>query len=563
PIPTADYYSLYGVFAASERPLERPLIADPDEIPGAAEFEKQAGAKRKELRDLIEAQYREITEAARQRVGDYLVKIATEPPDPLETAVFFLSLSPDDLRPQILARWRRYLEKHAGPDDPVFGPWNELMKLPAEGFAEAARQVTQRWQSVPAGTERGRVNPLVRDALRKATLGDRGDVARAYGEVLKRVYEGSKKSAGDLPEAERAAREQLLEILTGKGGPVYFPKSQTFLYMARVPRTTYGNLLQQLDKMAVESPSAPPRAMVLVDSPDAPQPRVFLRGNPLTPGETVPRRFLKVLSGEKRAPFRDGSGRLELAEAIADPDNPLTARVLVNRVWMHHFGEPLVQSPDDFGVRTPPPTHLELLDWLAATFVEPASRYAKQGGRRAEHGGAWSIKKLHRAIVLSSTYQQGSSPQPADPENRLVGRFPRRRLELEAMRDSLLAVSGRLDPAVGGRPVDLVADPLNRRRTVYGLVDRQDVPGMYRAFDFASPDQCAGRRPRTTVPQQALFGMNSPFVVEQAKALAARAGDGTPEERVRELYRLVLQRDPTGEEIGLGVRFVRGAEEER
>src|SRR5205823_1031111 len=169
-------------------------------------------------------------------------------------------------------------------------------------------------------------------------------------------------------------------------------------------------------------------------------------------------------------------------------------------------------------------------------------------------------------IVLSSAYRQESFDRPEcrkiDPENRLLWKMNRRRLDLEAMRDSLLAVSGRLDATIGGRPVDDAGDTGNRRRTVYGLVDRQSVPGVFRAFDFASPDASCERRPRTIVPQQALFGLNSPFVLEQARALAARpevAGESSPQRRVVALYRLILSRAPDTQEIERGVRFVQSA----
>jgi hypothetical protein len=146
-----------------------------------------------------------------------------------------------------------------------------------------------------------------------------------------------------------------------------------------------------------------------------------------------------------------------------------------------------------------------------------------------------------------------------DPENRLLWRFPRRRLDLEAMRDTLLFVSGRLDSTMGGRPVDVAGDPRNRRRTVYGIVDRQSLPAVFRAFDFASPDQSAERRPRTTVPQQALFSMNAPFVIEQARALAARPDvtvEPTPEGRIAALYRVVLDRVPAPAEVRAAARFL-------
>jgi hypothetical protein len=211
---------------------------------------------------------------------------------------------------------------------------------------------------------------------------------------------------------------------------------------------------------------------------------------------------------------------------------------------MHHFGEPLVSTPSDFGNRSTPPVHPELLDYLAQSL-------------KAEGG---SLKKLHRLIMLSSVYQQASFDRPAcreiDPDNALLWRFQRRRLDFEAMRDTMLSVSGRFDATMYGRPVDVAGDPKNTRRTVYGLVDRQSLPGLYRVFDFASPDQSAERRPMTTVPQQALFGLNSPFMVEQAKGLAARTAVGLPEQRVAALYKLVLARSPSAGEVQAAMRFI-------
>ncbi|HEX6986228.1 MAG TPA: DUF1553 domain-containing protein, partial [Planctomycetaceae bacterium] len=384
--------------------------------------------------------------------------------------------------------WRRFLERRALPDDPVFGPWHDLTALGDGEFSGRAAAVIAEWQTRPLGTRPGELNPFVRAALSGSAPAGKADVAKLYGELLKRVYEESKSSPpAEGPDGE--ARRQLLEILVGTESPAYFPKSRTWAYMSRGEKDRYGGLQTEIDRLAVKSPHAPPRAMVLVDSERLYDPRVFVRGNPARPGDPVPRRFLEVLAGEERPPFPHGSGRLDLAKAITARENPLTARVLVNRVWMHHFGRPLVDSPSDFGLRTAPPTHPELLDWLAAEFVE----------------GGWSVKRLHRMILLSAAYRQSSAvsdfgsriadsdrdnpqsgipnPQSVDPENRLLGRMNRRRLDLEAMRDSMLALAGRLDRRIGGRPVDVAGDPLNPRRTLYGLVDRQSLPGMYRAFD--------------------------------------------------------------------------------
>jgi hypothetical protein len=313
-------------------------------------------------------------------------------------------------------------------------------------------------------------------------------------------------------------------------------------------------LQSKIEKHKATHPGAPPQAMVLIDAPQPVQPVVFLRGNPNNRGPTVPRQFLEVLSPEPRKPFTEGSGRLELAKAIANKDNPLTARVMVNRVWLYHFGKGLVRTPGDFGLRGDPPTHPELLDYLASSFVE----------------GGWSVKKLHKTILLSATYQQSSEAsakaQVADVDNRLLSHQNRQRLDFEALRDSLLWASGRLDARVGGAPVEITTAPYSPRRSVYGFIDRQNLPGLFRTFDFASPDTSTPQRHTTTVPQQALFLMNAPFVVEQAKALAARA-DVTAKmdtgERIGTLYHLLYGRAPEAEEVALGRHFVESAASEK
>jgi hypothetical protein len=306
-------------------------------------------------------------------------------------------------------------------------------------------------------------------------------------------------------------------------------------------------LRKKVEHLRATHPGAPPSAMVLVDAAQPMQPHVFLRGNPNNHGPAVPRQYLQVLAGEQRKPFSNGSGRLELARAIASKDNPLTARVLVNRVWMWHFGQGLVRTPSDFGLRGEPPTHPELLDWLAATFME----------------NGWSIKKLHRLIMLSRVYRQQSQDTPSgkrlDVDNRLLWKMNRQRLDFEALRDSLLAVAGRLALRVGGPAVSLTDAPFSRRRAVYGFIDRQNLPGLLRTFDFASPDAHVPMRHTTTVPQQALFLMNSPFLIEQACALVARAdvaGLSGTEQRIARLYRLLYGRPPEPEEMALGVRFL-------
>ncbi|MDB5336814.1 MAG: Planctomycete cytochrome [Planctomycetaceae bacterium] len=572
PIPTADYYSLYGVFASCEVPLELPLTDGPEKTPGGPEFEKEAAVKRADLLKFRDQQFDLLSDTARMRVGDYLTKVATTKPDPLETAIFFLSLAPEDLRAPITARWRRYLEQRGNSQDPVFGPWAELLELPeptvgadgkpdvaaTEAFVTGVASVLERWKARGDGTQPGQLNPLVREALLKSPLTDRTTVARVYGDLLKRVYEESKSAtaaAGTAsPPVLDDARKQLLEVLVSRDSPAYFPKSQTRRYMSRGETDAFSGKMQELDRMAVKSPNAPPRAMVVQDA-DAPyNPRIFVRGNATQQGRHIPRQFLELLTPGGRTPFPKGSGRLDLARAIASPQNPLTARVMVNRVWMYHFGEPLVSTPSDFGNRSNVPTHPELLDHLATRFMQEG----------------WSLKKLHRWIMTSNSYQQASTAdaksRTVDPDNRLLWKANRQRLDFEAMRDTLLAVSGRLETRSGGRPVDIANDPQSRVRTIFGLIDRQSLPGTFRAFDFASPDQSIERRSRTMVPQQALFAINSPFVVVQAKALAARpevASATDPAVRITATYRVALERDPNAQELAESLAFVKDAKDEQ
>jgi hypothetical protein len=559
-ITQRDYYGLYGVFASTELPYDLPLLEDPEQVPGGVQFEEQLAQARKELEQHIDAEFAHLTENFRQRFGDYLYRAGTTEPDITETSQFALSLVPADFRPTLMLRMRHWLQQRATTDDRVFGPWAELMALPDDGFATlAADKLTQKTRTDPGVKHSTSFNPVVLAALGQAALTNKAAVAKTYAQVFRDVYDESEKPAAGSPNGGLTAdQEEIFQLITYADSPLSFPRRDTPNHMSRAEKDRYNTLVANLDKVAVNWSNRPPaRAMVLADLPQPYQPYVFKRGNPSRPTDAVPRAFVRVLSGDSPRVFKQGSGRLELAQAIIDPTNPLTARVFVNRVWMHHFGEPLVASTTDFGVRSTPPLHPELLDWLASEFIR----------------SGWSVKHLHRVMLYSNAYQQASlfpasttqAEQSADPENRLLGHFARRRLDFEAMRDSLLFISGRLDFTRGGPSIDLATDPLSRRRTVYSLINRQDLPAMFRAFDFAIPDQCAERRPRTTVPQQALFAMNSPFIMEQARALAAQpeiTGATEPEQRIEALFGQVLGRLPTEREVTSSIRFVQNAQEE-
>ncbi|MBL9137685.1 MAG: DUF1553 domain-containing protein [Verrucomicrobiales bacterium] len=550
-----DYYGLYGVFASTERPYVLPLIEDPAQVPGGPEFEVALAKARRELEDHIDAEFHKLTEILRGRIGDYLVRAVTTAPDLTETTQFALSLTPEDFRPSLMQRTRRFLQARVVPDDPVFGPWARLFALPEDGLAREAGDVLAR-----LGTQ-GIFNRKVLEALQGAVLSNRAEVARVYGALLTNAYAAGKPATNSTTLMKAADPETLAlyEIVAGPDSPVGFPRRDTPNHMSRPDKDRYGGLVLNLDKIAAHATNAPPaRAMVVQELPQPVDPRIFVRGSPSRPGASVPRSSLRVLHGGGVRPLGEGSGRLELARDIASADNPLTPRVMVNRMWMHHFGEPLVASPADFGTRSERPTHPELLDWLASEFVEG--------------GGRW--KRMHRQMVLSSAYRQSGRGARADdplvaeglrrdPDNRWLWHFPRRRLDFEVMRDTQLHVAGRLDLSMGGRPVDVAGDAGNRRRTLYGLVDRQNLPGLYRSFDFAMPDQCAERRPRTMVPQQALFAMNSAFVMEQAVALAGLPEIATVTDTalgVDALFQRILSRSATAHEVARATAFLDGAD---
>jgi Protein of unknown function (DUF1553) len=367
-------------------------------------------------------------------------------------------------------------------------------------------------------------------------------VARIYGRELNRVETCGQETAPEL--------EELRRVFHGTDSPVDVPLDpfgELALLPDRPSQAKLKELRDALQKWLTEGPGAPARAMALEDSAAPVEPRVFIRGNPNNPGETVRRQFLAALSGSDRAPFRDGSGRLELARAIAARENPLTARALVNRVWMHHFGTPLVATAGDFGLRSEPPTHPELLDHLAARFMD----------------AGWSIKALHRRIVFSATYRQHSADRPEagaiDPENTLYWRINRRRLDFEATRDALLAVSGRLDGRLGGPPMPGLTGPGANRRTFYGFIDRLNLPGLYRTFDFPDPNATSPRRDQTTVAPQALFLMNHPFAIDAARAILTRPDvvrESDADAKVARLYRLVYGRGPDADETAMARAFL-------
>lgn len=552
PIPTADYYSLYGVFESSAEKLS----ALGDKQMGGEAFHTELVKRREKLRETMAQRRAESSARVRANVAGYL-KAQTEL-DKYPADGFDQIFEKTDLLPSFVRRWEAYLRQADHRKDPIFAPWHAYSRIPPKSFTQQAGDVARK---INQAGEAG-IHPVIREvfATPPASFQEVIDrYAKAFADIDAK-WKAALKSAADK-KAEPPVRlsdpaeESLRGVLYGPGAPCEVPDlpvvhNETFF--ASSETTELWKLQGEVDRWIVRSKAEAPFALAMIDRPDPANARIMIRGNPLKRGTEEPRHFLSALGSDNPKPFQQGSGRLELARAIVDPANPLTARVIVNRVWAHHFRHGLVATPSDFGLRSGPPTHPGLLDWLTSKFIAEG----------------WSLKRLYRQIVLSATFLQSSAgPDEADrrdaamekdPANRLLWRMEPRRLTYEEFRDSMLAVADDLNLRAGGKPVDLFKPPFPDRRTIYGLVDRQFLPGTLRVFDFANPDLHIAQRAETTVPQQALFFMNHPLVIERATRLAAATeASANREARIRMLFRRALQRDPDPAEFAEALAFVK------
>ena len=303
----------------------------------------------------------------------------------------------------------------------------------------------------------------------------------------------------------------------------------------------------ELENLKKSAPAPYPFAHTISDTGMEDMP-LAIRGNLRKPGPTAPRRFLRIVAGESPPHFTRGSGRLDLAEAIVSRENPLTQRVFVNRIWWHHFGQGLVRTPSNFGKLGEPPTHPELLDWLTAEFLDKG----------------WSLKRLHRLILSSSTYRMSSEMNPAafaiDGDNIRLWRMTPRRLDVEAWRDAFLCVTDELDRTLGGPSVNQLLN--SPRRTMYGSVSRNGdhfaSESFLRLFDFPSPRASDEGRKTSVVPQQSLFLINSPFMAARSRALVARLHRDASDDmtRLQRAYQLLYGRAPSDAERQLGQEYL-------
>ena len=442
----------------------------------------------------------------------------------------------------------------------IFRPWHAYNGARRGGgsLLDPAKSVKITRDIVGRKGDFKTVNTRVQRAFRRAVPRSMDDVANIYGALFVEAEEQMEKQA-KIRSGTTRLMDKSLEALRGVAymagsslDPKQAAKQKPFdKVRGIVTRGIQGrevSLKSRIAELEMSHPGAPARAMVMTDKPanQIGDSKLFIRGEARNQGAPVPRQFIKIVNN-KRVPYpRTDSGRARMAMEISSPQNPLTARVMVNRIWQHMFGEGFVPTPDDLGLQSDAPSHPELIDYLAVDFVEKG----------------WSVKKMIKQIAMSSVYRQSSDGNPRyaqiDPQNRLLWRQNIRRLEFEALRDSILAIGGTLDKTIGGKSFNLT-DENSRRRTIYARINRASLPEVLNHFDFANPDMTSGKRYETIVPQQALFMMNSPLVVELAKNLVNRkdfqALDSS-EERIKLLYELVYQREADEKDIEMGLIFI-------
>ncbi|HEV3438724.1 MAG TPA: PSD1 and planctomycete cytochrome C domain-containing protein, partial [Gemmata sp.] len=487
PIPTRDYYSIAGIYMGTNM-SDAPLATSTE-----LKTYNEAQAKVKEIDDKVKALIAEAGKAAQKQAQTQIAKylIATTK-----------AKTGKNGKPSV-----NELAKAEGLNSYFFNKWVKFLDTPAA-------------KALPALKDWFALKPMATDEEMKTAA-----------EVLqKAVAEGAKNQA--IHKA----------CVTDQAAPLFIAPADAEKFVTEDDKPKLTELRAELEKRKKASPPAPAVAHVI--SGNGAGMKVYIRGNPATLGDSAPKGFLQVIATS--APASKDFTRLDLANAIASKDNPLTARVIVNRVWAIHFGRGLVSTPSNFGKLGDPPSHPELLDWLAVNFMK----------------NGWSLKWLHRQIVSSSIYQLDSRPDVAndkiDAGNIYLWRGSRRRLDIELWRDSLLAVSGNLDPSRGGPTYDL-RDPNAKRRTVYARISRHELDGLLRLFDFPDANVTADKRTTTTVPQQQLFTLNSEFMTIQARSFAARIEKlaSTDPDRVIAAYRLAFGRTPDTREMELAERFLK------
>jgi hypothetical protein len=532
PIPTKDFYSMQGVFSSSEK-HEYPLV-DEKIVAAYKGAQQKVKDKKIEIDDFLKKVTDQLIDIAMTQTADYLFA-SWRVMRGGETAA--AAATDTALDQETLERWITYLGKQ-GYDHQFLGEWKQVLSGDADEIEVKKRSEALETSLLAIHREKREV-----DDVNYVRLGG-ADGARDQKTLLNTNLDFLEPVKWYFwrDVAYRKYRRVAIEYPEG----IYHRDAEG---IKRFLNSAWLTHLERLEAEHEALEKAVPKQYAFIHTyRDAEEPediQVHIRGDKKNLGDLAPRRWLAILSPDEPQPFTDGSGRLQLAEAIASADNPLTARVMVNRVWQHHFGSGIVTSPSNYGRLGERPTHPELLDYLAATFVE----------------SGWSLKKLHREMMLSATYRQSSeivkSNYEKDASNRFLWRFqPHSRMDAEVLRDSMLAVAGNLDGTAGGPSEELEND--NHRRAIYGSVSRTTPNRMLTLFDFPDPKDTAPERSVTVGPLQRLFFLNNEFVIQQAevfaKRLQAEAGENE-KARVRRAYELLYSRSPTKREVKAARRF--------
>jgi hypothetical protein len=452
----------------------------------------------------------------------------------------------------ITQQWIKALQESRNEPDSILTAWNQFL---------SDRQLTAK----PAATDKGVVR-----LLGETQPGSLAELAHRYEQLFAETMQSWRELTATDKEAQLLpdpVLEDARKLLFGMKGPFKVPKDVEAFFPAEVVRQLT-SLRDELNSRELAIPKYPETMAVADAKPE--NLKIHLRGSHLTLGREVSRHWPRVLKRrDEPNDLMDGSGRLQLARWLANADHPLTSRVMVNRLWQWHFGQGLVRSPDNFGRLGERPSHPALLDWLADEF----------SGRRSafrDNPRSWSLKAVHRLLISSSVYRQSTQPNATaaliDPENRLLWRFHRQRMDAEVLRDSLLSLGGRLDETPGGTLLPTanrayVTSTANvnpeiynsSRRSIYLPVVRSALFEVFTAFDFADPSTLMGQRDQTTVAPQALFLMNSGFVLDQVRNLAKRLLDQTDLDqpgRIRYLYQLCYCRNPSEAEVDRAIGYL-------
>ena len=577
PIPTKDYYSLYGVFTSSQDELDGVALTDPEKNPHYQDFKQAVANIDKEVEEYEKTEAVRLLSGMLEKSGNYMLlahESKTTSDSRKKGGNFRFEANKQGLKAELAAIWLDRMKsiESGKKNDPVFGPWVKFAELPADKFAESAPALAKEIANSTT------VTPAIAKPFATKAPASLKDVAAIYTEAFDKLhkelklgefagYKGGGKGRFDVSKTQVKLADADMDALRQQiysGESAILPDGQNMARALGNQFTTQQNAIRaKVVTLELTHPGAPVKAMSVTDRAKPVDAAVLVRGEPQNRGAIVPRQFPAILTTGERKPFTDGSGRLEMAKLVASRDNPLTARVIVNRVWQWHFGQAIVRTVSDFGTRSEPPTHPEMLDYLATWLMD----------------NGWSLKKLNKLIVMSAAYQQDSRATPAgmksDPTNQWLWRTNIQRLDFEQVRDSLLTFGEKLDLTMGGPPFALVASPNGgkgryasvdldstkspNRRSVYAFIDRSALPEMLNTFDFANPDMSTGERLMTTVPQQALFMMNSPFLVEQVKSILARpdiAAATTDAEKVRLIFRTLFQRAPRPDELKLAEQFL-------